>query len=568
MGGSQGASGINQAMIKAMPSLQGLPLQVIHLAGARDARLLEDNYRREKIPAYVAAFHHQMEEVYSAADLVIARSGAASLAELAAFALPAVLDPVIPMRRTITRRATPRFSSRQTRPLVMKESELSGDLLAKKIRDLFEQSGDALRTMSEKCRRARAEKRGRVGRRNDGKIQSAYMTPSPPDLDLQKFLTARAARDSFDRRGGQRDERHRRAPPRARPRCARLGQSAHPRDGTTGATGLRFLSPHRAEDARDAELIIYSSAIKAGQPDPARRASAEHTGDSPRRSAGCDHARQARDHHRRHARQDHYVGDGGTCLARRRVASVALCRRGNSDSRQQRPLGSVRRIFRRGGRRERRHPALFHPEHALVLNIEEEHLDYYRDLAAIEEVFHQVTRANERHSLLLRRRSACGANLRRARPRSVSYGFSDAAHYRATGIELQDFAATFCVRRGDEKLGDATLNVPGRHNVSNALGVIALATELGMPFAKIAKSLGTFRHARRRFEIKYQSDRFLLVDDYAHHPTEIRATLATARSAGRKRVLTMFQPHRYSRTKALRQRIRRRLRRCRSGRDH
>ena len=109
------------------------------------------------------------------------------------------------------------------------------------------------------------------------------------------------------------------------------------------------------------------------------------------------------------------------------------------------------------------------------------------------------------------------------------------------------------MQRGGEKLGEAILNVPGRHNVSNALGVIALAIELGIPFEKIAESLRTFRHARRRFEIKYQSDRYLLVDDYAHHPTEIRATLATAKSAGRKRVLTMFQPHRYSRTKALRQ---------------
>src|SRR5207237_1851982 len=109
------------------------------------------------------------------------------------------------------------------------------------------------------------------------------------------------------------------------------------------------------------------------------------------------------------------------------------------------------------------------------------------------------------------------------------------------------------VQRGAERLGGATLSVPGKHNVSNALGVIALATELGISFEKIAKSLGTFRHARRRFEIKYQSDRFLLVDDYAHHPTEIRATLATARSTGRNRVLTMFQPHRYTRTKALRQ---------------
>src|SRR4029453_11004611 len=94
--------------------------------------------------------------------------------------------------------------------------------------------------------------------------------------------------------------------------------------------------------------------------------------------------------------------------------------------------------------------------------------------------------------------------------------------------------------------------VPGRHNVSNALGVIALASELGVPFPKIAASLAKFQHARRRFEIKYQSERFLLVEDYAHHPTEISATLATARAAGRKRVVTMFQPHRYSRTKALR----------------
>jgi UDP-N-acetylenolpyruvoylglucosamine reductase len=81
--------------------------------------------------------------------------------------------------------------------------------------------------------------------------------------------------------------------------------------------------------------------------------------------------------------------------------------------------------------------------------------------------------------------------------------------------------------------------------------VIAVAVELGIPFEKIAASLRKFEHARRRFEVKYESDRFLLVDDYAHHPTEIRATLKTARATGRKRVLAMFQPHRYSRTKAL-----------------
>src|ERR1051326_898264 len=98
----------------------------------------------------------------------------------------------------------------------------------------------------------------------------------------------------------------------------------------------------------------------------------------------------------------------------------------------------------------------------------------------------------------------------------------------------------------------SVLNVPGEHNVRNALGVIALATELGVPFDKIVKALKKFQHARRRFEIKYDSPRFLLVDDCGHHPTEIKATLKTARSVGRKRLLTMFQPHRYSRTKLLR----------------
>src|SRR5204862_6732524 len=93
MGGSQGASGINQAMIKALPFLRGVSVQVIHLSGARDERLLADNYRRENLSAYIAAFHHRMEEVYSAADLVVARAGAASLAEFAAFSLPGILVP-------------------------------------------------------------------------------------------------------------------------------------------------------------------------------------------------------------------------------------------------------------------------------------------------------------------------------------------------------------------------------------------------------------------------------------------------------------------------------------------
>src|SRR5581483_271455 len=193
----------------------------------------------------------------------------------------------------------------------------------------------------------------------------------------------------------------------------------------------------------------------------------------------------------------------------------------------------------------------FHPEHSLILNIEEEHLDFYKDLTAIEQVFaklisqtsgavfYSADDINATHSC-----ADCA--------RGVSYGFAEEADYRGSEVELKNFASVFQVHCRGKELGQAILNVPGRHNVHNALGVIAIASELGISFERIAASLRKFEHARRRFEIKYASERYLLVDDYAHHPTEIRATLKTARSAGRKRVLTMFQPHRYSRTQALR----------------
>src|SRR5438876_1360099 len=192
----------------------------------------------------------------------------------------------------------------------------------------------------------------------------------------------------------------------------------------------------------------------------------------------------------------------------------------------------------------------FHPEHSLILNIEEEHLDFYADLAAIEEIFAQLI-AQTNRTVFYNIDDANTARLCATRKNGISFGFSDAADYRGAEVDLHAFSSNFCVYFHGQKLGEAVLNVPGPHNVHNALGVIALAIELGIPFEKIAASLRKFEHARRRFEIKYESERFLLVDDYAHHPTEIRATLKTARATGRKRVLAMFQPHRYSRTKAL-----------------
>src|SRR6266404_2596198 len=161
MGGSQGASGINQAMIKALPFLRNAQLQVIHLSGARDERLVADNYRRENIPAHIAAFHHRMEEVYSAADFAIARAGAASLAELSAFSLPSILIP-FPYAADDHQTRNAEIFAGASAAILLKESALTAGLLACKITELAG-NPQLLRRMSESSARlAHKDAAGRV----------------------------------------------------------------------------------------------------------------------------------------------------------------------------------------------------------------------------------------------------------------------------------------------------------------------------------------------------------------------------------------------------------------------
>src|ERR1700757_3993688 len=151
MGGSQGASGINHALIKSLPFLQGVPLQVIHLSGARDERLVADSYRRENVPAYVAAFHHRMEEVYSAVDLVVARAGAASLAEFAAFSLPGILIP-FPYATDDHQTRNAEIYAHADAAILLKQADLSGESLARNIRELME-NPQRLQQMAANCAR-------------------------------------------------------------------------------------------------------------------------------------------------------------------------------------------------------------------------------------------------------------------------------------------------------------------------------------------------------------------------------------------------------------------------------
>ncbi len=314
--------------------------------------------------------------------------------------------------------------------------------------------------------------------------------------------------------------------------------------------GLKFHIPHEAGEVRDADLVIYSSAIRVGNIafDEAKRLGRPLVRRAEALAAimkakkgiviGGTHGKTTTSAMTAHVlrigglKPSHYVGA--------EIPILGTNARWDSEG----------EFFVAEGDESDGTLVNYHPEHAIILNIEAEHLDFYPDLAAIDEVFSRLIAQTA--GLVI----YCGddAGARRVcglHPRAISYGAGADSRYRLSDLVTQNFQAQFSVWRGDERLGEVSLGIPGGHNAMNALAVIAMATEIGLPFERIAAALTEFRGAKRRFEIRHATKRNLLVDDYGHHPTEIAATIATARTGGWKRVLVMFQPHRYSRTLAL-----------------
>ncbi len=195
------------------------------------------------------------------------------------------------------------------------------------------------------------------------------------------------------------------------------------------------------------------------------------------------------------------------------------------------------------------------PTIAIVTNIDADHLDYYRDLAQIKDTFVDFINKVPFYGLAV----LCldDPNIQeiipRVRKRFTTYGLSSQADVRATAIEHRQGMTSFKVHHRDETLGTISFRMPGRHNVLNALAAVAVAMELDLPFATIAEGFRDFGGVQRRFQVKFDEQGIMVVDDYGHHPVEIKATLAAARSGWDRRVIAVFQPHRYSRTRALKE---------------
>jgi UDP-N-acetylmuramate--alanine ligase len=136
--------------------------------------------------------------------------------------------------------------------------------------------------------------------------------------------------------------------------------------------------------------------------------------------------------------------------------------------------------------------------------------------------------------------------------RFITYGLSSQANFRASDIRISGNATSFVAHFKGERLGEVSFKMPGVHNVLNALACIAVAMELNVPFEVIREGFRDFGGVGRRFQIKGEVGGIMVVDDYGHHPTEIKATLAAAKGGwGDRRLVVVFQPHRYTRTREL-----------------
>ena len=194
------------------------------------------------------------------------------------------------------------------------------------------------------------------------------------------------------------------------------------------------------------------------------------------------------------------------------------------------------------------------PTHAVVTNIDPEHMDYYQREENLYRAFTDfIDRVPFYGCVAICIDDPMLDRIAAALDRPcVSYGFSPWADVRATGLRCRGLETAFAVHHRGTPLGDLRLPLPGRHNVTNALGASALALELGIPWPTIERALSTFRGVKRRLEIKGEAGGILFVDDYAHHPTELRATLRTLKEAfADRRMVTLFQPHRFTRTRDL-----------------
>jgi UDP-N-acetylmuramate--alanine ligase len=191
------------------------------------------------------------------------------------------------------------------------------------------------------------------------------------------------------------------------------------------------------------------------------------------------------------------------------------------------------------------------PTIAVITNLEREHLDIYSGLDDIKRAFIEFANKVPFYgfaALCLDEPSLVDI-LPQLKKRVVSYGTTPQCDVRAIDARFSERTSSFTVIYRGDNLGEITIGVPGEHNVKNALAAITVGLEVGIPFEAIVRALGRFNGVYRRFEVKGEAGGVMVIDDYAHHPTEVKATLDAIRRGWKRRIVALFQPHTYTRTR-------------------
>jgi UDP-N-acetylmuramate--alanine ligase len=192
----------------------------------------------------------------------------------------------------------------------------------------------------------------------------------------------------------------------------------------------------------------------------------------------------------------------------------------------------------------------YRPKYAIVTNIEADHLENYDgSYENLKEAYRQFLSHLKKGGVAI----VCNdcSDVRELIPgiegEVITYGIDQPADYTASDLKFHDRTSSFDVHHQGQFLGRVTLSVPGKHNVYNAMATLITCLKAGLAFEQVADALHEFRGAKRRFQVLLEQDGMIIIDDYAHHPTEIQATISAARATG-KRIIAVFQPQRYSRT--------------------
>lgn len=191
------------------------------------------------------------------------------------------------------------------------------------------------------------------------------------------------------------------------------------------------------------------------------------------------------------------------------------------------------------------------PTIAVINNIEPEHLDIYKDFDDLKYTFLEFANKVPFYGFVAVCLDDLGVKsiLGKIKKKIITFGLSKHCNVRAENIRFENIKSEFNVLLNGEDLGAIKLNIPGLHNIKNSLAAIAIALELQIPFEVIQSALSDFTGVNRRFEIKGDRNGTLIIDDYAHHPTEVQATISAARNGWNKRIITIFQPHTFTRTR-------------------